>query len=149
MTRLRTATELKRAMAREALHALARLRSTGVAPSLETAPILMSVWQEARDKLLMHGEEKSFEVFNFRGLKCLVSAVWNGGNLDRFYLRDRHKAHLLLAGTAHGPLLLPGRTHGNEASNESAAGNRHPFNLATEPAPLSGAGSVINQEQCQ
>lgn len=148
MTRLRTAPELKAAIERESRHALAHLRSTGEVPSSETAPLLMAVWQAARDKLLTHGEFGVYEVFHFRGLRCLVASVWDGGRLDRFYLRDRFTGRLLLAGTAHGLLLvLPGIPPGGPASNPSGAGHRLPFKSSMGRASLGGAGSAVNLDQ--
>jgi hypothetical protein len=142
MTRLRTAPELKAAIAREWRHALACLQSTGEVPSPDTAPLLLTMWKAARDKLMAYGEHGIYELFQFRGLHCLVASVWYGKKLDRFYLRDRYTGRLLLAGTANGLLLVPPDSpQGKDAHHPGAAEGRPPFNSAMERAPMDGAGS--------
>jgi hypothetical protein len=104
----RTASQTKRELAREALQSVLRLRTLGVQPTAQAAPVLMGLWQHTRDTVVQAGPKKCPLVLQHLGLKCLLDVVWTAsGDLQRFALRDCRTGALLLAGDALGPLLLP------------------------------------------
>ena len=100
------ASQTKTALAREALQAAIRLRTVGVRPTQQTAPVLMGVWQYAHDTVVKAGPTRCPLVLQHMGLKCLLDVVWTGaGNLQRFTLRDSRTGALLLAGDGGGPVF--------------------------------------------
>lgn len=117
---MKTATDIKRALARESLVAMVAMRTTGQGPTVESSPTLMAVWQAARDGLVHGGVDKSPATFQYEGLKCLYGALWNGrGQLERFYLHDRVKGVLLLTGDMNGPVFRAPKAQAQAASMPS------------------------------
>lgn len=112
------ASQTKTALAREAFQAVLRLRTAGVRPTHQSAPVLMEMWQYAHDTVVKAGPTRCPLVLQHMGLKCLLDVVWTGaGNLQRFTLRDSRTGALLLAGDGGGPVLpqrgsqQPGQEH--------------------------------------
>lgn len=107
------AKDLKRQLATESLQALIRLRQTGQPPSSDDSPLLMAIWQAARDAFIAEGPSRCRFAHRHQSLQFLVTTSWGVDNdLLKFLLHDKLTGSLLLVGDANGPVFPPPKNTG-------------------------------------
>lgn len=95
------------ALACESRFAHVWFRESGIRPTHEDAPLLMSIWQLSRDVALRKTSNDRPLIFSFKNrFRATVSAVWDSTNrLSEFTVFDACNGRFLMAGNMDGPIF--------------------------------------------
>ena len=140
--RRRRSRGVRRQLATESIFALARLRQTGQTPTQAYSPLLLWLWQRARDLALVRGAKAHIYVGPVgMALRITVSALWDDQNkLSKFMVYDAGTGSLLLVGDMNGPLFSPLAVQAT-TKTQSPTNERLVHDIPQSPSSCAGVAS--------